>query len=269
MDHHADLALSKQAFDDLLALCTPENVRTWQPSTEQRAHYIRLAERALDGLEKLETLEQRRLLTEGQLHSVIPESLLAFVRDQMKPRVSAIRTALDCLDPDGKLLRELLARIGRPSGARVRVRGTFEEGLQQIYQLLERNPDWGDDHHFLPDTAYDVLDSKLIQFEPDAWLDRAGELLPIRTHKSSLVLPIHVRLRLEELYRAYIFGLWLSVFALSRAILEYSILDNLSKFKIEPTWPPDRDGSRKEKKLSHIMRSSANISRSSRSQWVF
>jgi hypothetical protein len=97
------------------------------------------------------------------------------------------------------------------------------------------------------------LDSKLIQFEPDAWLDRVGELLPIRTHKSNPVLPIHVRLRLEELYRAYVFGLWLSVFGLSRAILEYSILDNLSKFKIEPTWPPDRDGSRKEKKLSHLI----------------
>lgn len=62
-----------------------------------------------------------------------------------------------------------------------------------------------------------------------------------------------MRLRLEELYRAYVFGLWLSVFGLSRAILEYAILDNLHKFKIEPMWPPDRDGKRKEKKLSYLI----------------
>jgi hypothetical protein len=60
-------------------------------------------------------------------------------------------------------------------------------------------------------------------------------------------------MRLEELYRAYIFGCWLSVLSLCRSILEYAILDNLHKCKIEQSWPPDRDGKRKEKKLGHLI----------------
>jgi len=256
MDYHPDLALSKQAFDQLCDLCKPEHVQTWQPTPEQRATYIQLAERVLESLARLETLEKRRLLKEGRLQNVIPDTLLTFVREQLRPWARALRDALDHLDPDpgNKLLRELLLDIGPPRGARGCVQATFEEGLQQMYQLIDRNSDeWGDDHPFMPDSAYEVLDSKLIQFDPDAWLDRAGELRPIRTHKTNLVLPSHVRLRLEELYRAYVFGLWLSTFGLSRAILEYAILDNLHKFGIDPAWPPERDGSRKGKKLSLLI----------------
>ena len=253
MDYHPDLALSKQAFDQLCDLCKPEHVQTWQPTPEQRAMYIQLAERVLEGLARLETLEKRRLLEEGRLQNVIPNTLLTFVREQLRPQERALRDAVDYLDPDpgNKLLREFL--LDPPSRTNRRVWGTFEEGIQQIYQWIDRNLEEGDDHPFMPDSAYEVLDSKLVQFDPDAWLDRVGELRPIRTHKTNSVLPAHVRLRLEELYRAYVFGLWLSVFGLSRAILEYAILDNLHKFDIEPAWPPERDGRQKGKKLSRLI----------------
>lgn len=253
MNYQPDLALAKQAWEQILKLCEPEHVRTWQPTSEQRAMYIQLAERVLEGLAQLESLEKRHLLENARLQNVIADTFLAFVREQLRPRARALRDALDHLDPNpvSKLLRELLLdppkRTGRPVWA------TFDEGIQQISDLIEQNPDWEDDHPFMPDTAYEVLDSKLIQFDPDAWLDRAGELRPIRTHKRNFDLPSQVRLRVEELYRAYIFGLWLSVFGLSRAILEYAILDNCQKFKIEPTWPPDRDGKRKGKKLSYLI----------------
>jgi hypothetical protein len=251
MNYQPDLALAKQAFERILALCEPERVQTWQPTPEQRATYIQLAEQVLEALSGLETVEKRHLFKDGQLQNVIPDTLLAFVREQLRPRSPSLRKALDYLDadPGNKLLRELL--LDPPPGTGKRIWATFEEGIQQIYELIERNPDR--DHLFMPETAYEILDSKLIQFEPDAWLNRVGELRPIRTHKRNLVLPSHIRLRLEELYRAYVFGLWLSVFGLSRAILEYAILDNLNKFGIDPAWPPERDGSRKAKKLSHLV----------------
>jgi hypothetical protein len=138
-----------------------------------------------------------------------------------------------------------------PGGAKGRVKATFDEGLQQIYNLIERNPD--QEFGFLPDAAYEVFDSKLIAFEPDLWLDRVAELAPIRTERKNALLPVHVRFRLEELFRSYVFGCWLSVFALARALLEYVILDNLHKFDIDRFWPPDREGRRREKKLEHLV----------------
>jgi hypothetical protein len=48
--------------------------------------------------------------------------------------------------------------------------------------------------------------------------------------------------------------LWLSVLALSRAILEYAILDNLHKVGIDPRWPPvRRDSTGKRKKLVELI----------------
>lgn len=75
----------------------------------------------------------------------------------------------------------------------------------------------------------------------------------MRTHKTNHAFSAHIRPRLEELYRVYVFGCWLSVFGLSRSILEYAIIENLGKFQIDPRWPSDRDGARKEKKLSHLI----------------
>ena len=45
----------------------------------------------------------------------------------------------------------------------------------------------------------------------------------------------------------------LSVLGLSRAILEYAVLDNLHKFNIEPSWPADSKGKQKNKKLSDLI----------------
>jgi hypothetical protein len=254
MNRNADLALGKQAFDQLLRLCEPATVKTWKPTLEQKAEYVRLAEVAVSAVEELQALEQRQLLVDGQLHSSLPESQLAFVRDQISPRIDDIRAAADFLDPEGKALRDLLHWFNTgPSGAGKGVRATFDQGVQEVHSLLDRNPDWEDDRGFRPALAEEVLESKLIRFEPDSWLDRAGELTLVRTDKRNFSLPGHVRIRLEELYRAYIFGMWLSVLALSRAILEYAILDNLFKFKIEATWPPERGQPCKPKKLAHLI----------------
>ena len=254
MDRHAELALAIQSFKDLMELRDPGLVRDWSPTSEQRSGFVALAEIVLDGLTRLEQIERRQLLSEGVVQSFVPEGMLTFIRDQMKPHVKEIRAALDSLDPEGKLIRELLYDFGLPAvGSGKTVRGTFEEGVQQIYQLLERNPNWNGDRSFVPDAAVEVMDSKLINFQPDDWLERAGEILPIRTSKRGVDLPVHVRMRLEELYRVYTFGCWLSVVGLCRSLLEYVILDNLHKWKIVALWPADRDGKRKEKKLWHLI----------------
>jgi hypothetical protein len=199
MNQNSDLALAKQAFDELIALCAPEKVADWNPLDEQRAAYIRLAEKAREGVQRLETAERRQLLTEGSSVSVLPEALLAFVREQIRPRDAALRAAIDHLDPEGKPLRELWAQLEEGwSPISHTLLSTFEEGLQQIYQLQDRNPELENVQDFAPDTAYEIVNSRLVRFEPDAWLSRVQDILPIRTEKKNFQLPMHIRFRLRS-----------------------------------------------------------------------
>ena len=252
MDKHARYALLRQDFEHLLSIRDPASVNDWQPTEAQRLAYGQLLERVLNGIDAVQSFEKRQVLREGNTQSYVSDSSLAFYREQVEPRIAALRHAYETVDPDGACLYEFLEDLGAPSGAGGWVKATFEEGLQQIYQLIDRNPDL--ESTFLPDTAFEFMDSKLIGFDPDSWLDRAGALAPIRTDRKNMSLPIHVRLRLEELFRAYIFGCWLSVVALSRTVLEYAILDNLHKFDIDRYWPlQDKSGKRKEKRLEHLI----------------
>lgn len=251
MDRHAHIALLHQDLDRLCALREPEQIEGWKPSEEQRLVYAKLLDSILNRIDEYRSAEKRQLLREGRVQVDVSDSAFTFFHHQLEPRIPALKKAYDAIDPDGAEMYRLLEGIGVPGGASGRLRATFDEALQQIYNLIDRNPD--QDFGLLPDTAYEVLDSKLIAFEPDSWLDRAGQLAPIRTERKNALLPVHVRFRLEELFRAYVFGCWLSVFALARAILEYAILDNLHKFEIDRCWPPDRDGKRREKMLEHLV----------------
>jgi hypothetical protein len=251
MSYHAELALLKQNFEQLLALCDPVSASDWRPTDSQRLAYVQLAERVLGAIDRVRNLERRKLLKEGQPQEYVPHSILFYIRDQVGRRVSALKETLDRLDPDGADIRRLLDDLDRFTCP---VNQTFETGIEQVRELIDRNPDMDFDSWLHPDTACEVIDSSLISFDPDSWLDRARELVPIRTHKKDVLLPSHVRLRIEELNRAYIFGCWLSVLALSRAILEYAVLDNIHKFEIKPTWPDvGRDKKRKAKKLADLI----------------
>ena len=254
MDRLARLTVMKQNFERLLAMSDPRLEVDWRPTETQRRVYVQLAEGVLSELDHYTALERRGLLKDGQIHSYIPESMLSFVRGQVMPRVGALRATLDRLDPEYAALAKELDEIVEQCRPRGRVRDALEQGLEQVRDLLERNPDWEPDR-FVPDSAYEVLDSKLINFDPDAWLERVADLAPIRTrHNRDDVLPMQVRLRIEELYRAYVFGCWFSVLALTRAILEYAILDNLHKFEIDSRWPPlGQDPNGKIKTLAQLV----------------
>ena len=216
MDRHAQATLLRQEFEQLCALREPEKVREWQPTDEQRLVYAKLLDRILNRIDDYRSTEKRQLLKDGQVQVAVSDAAFTFFHGQLEPRIPALKKAYEAIDPDGAELYALLERIGMPGGANGRVKATFDEGLQQIYGLIDRNPD--QNFGLLPDRSYEVLDSKLIAFEPDLWLDRAAQLVPIRTERTNALLPVHVRFRLEELFRSYVFGYWLSVFALARAI---------------------------------------------------
>lgn len=119
----------------------------------------------------------------------------------------------------------------RPAGRGGGVRATFEQGIGQVRQLIERNPDM--DFAWLhPDLAESVVSSKLIAYEPDAWLDRIAELEPIRTAVEGPSLPMPIRLRLRELFQVYTFGCWFAAISAARATLEYALMENAARYSI-------------------------------------
>ena len=255
MNVHAELALAKQAFEQLLALCEPEKVAVWQPSSAQRDEFVRLADAVSTAYGKLRWIERGRLHADAQVHSVVPEAQLAFLREQLRPRLTSIRAAADLLDPEGKLIRDCIfdAYAGNHSAEAPYVEWGIDEALVALKQLLGRNPEFDEGHDFALVRISEFMDSQLVQFEPDAWLERAQQLTPIRSGRSNFSLPGQVRIRMQELHRAFVFGLWLSVLTLSRGILEYAILDNAAKLGIDPRWPTDQSGKRRSKKLSHLI----------------
>ena len=251
MDHHARLAMLRQNLEHLLSLRDPAFIETWRPTEEQRVTYAQLLDRVLNGIDEHRAAEKKDILRYGHVQVHTSDSAFIFYRDELEPRLQALKHAYSTVDPAGAELYRMLEGLGAPGGAGGGVKRTFEEALQQIYNLIDRNPD--QDFRLLPDTAYELLESKLVLFDPDSWLDRAADLAPIRTARKNVLLPVHVRLRFEEAFRAYIFGCWLSVLALARAILEYAIQDNLHKFSVDQYWPADRNGKRSEKKLEHLI----------------
>lgn len=240
------LAFIRQSLTELISIRDPATVAEWAPTDEQRAHYTTLLWNILDHVDHLRGEGRTRLLDEGETHEHLPEGPLQYYASECLPRLQVLKRALQVLDPQQADLFELLEGIGSPRGAQGRVKATFEVGIDKVVELIDNEPHFEDD--FFPDDAMKVMDSKLIGFDPDAWLDRAGQIDAVRMGGTRARLPEQVNLRLLELYRSYLFGNWLSVLALSRSVLEFAIHDNLSRFGINPDVPDDRAQRRGERK---------------------
>ena len=93
-------------------------------------------------------------------------------------------------------------------------------------------------HNFITDLTEEDFDSmglnlsdcdniiKKPYFNPDDWMANEEDLSLFVTSEE---VPPHVKARIKEIYRSFIFGNWMSVIALSRCLLEYSIIDFLTK----------------------------------------
>lgn len=252
MNDKARLALLRKDMESLLRILEPAQVNQNRPADSQRLVYGQLLAKILNAIDEYKSAEKRHLLLTGHVQVDAADPSFAFYRDQIEPRLNQLKRAYETVDPAGAEFYALLEGIGAPRGAGGRVRQTFDVAIEQLNDLIDRNPDSA--FPFLPDTASSILDSKLINFDPDAWLDRVNELEQVRVERKNLLLPVHVRFRLEELFRAYVFGCWLSVLALVRAVLEYATLENAKKFGIDTHWPPSGpNGVRRAKTLEYLI----------------
>ena len=91
-------------------------------------------------------------------------------------------------------------------------------------------------------------------FEPDQWLRNAEAIGPVLGPKASIRVPGNVRVRLREVSRSFILGNYLAAIALSRAILEYSLIERAFTVGIDPR-DPDKPG--RNKRLAWLVEDAA------------
>lgn len=65
-------------------------------------------------------------------------------------------------------------------------------------------------------------------FVPAYWEENEKELFPVIVTHPIQNIPKHVKKRMQEIYRSFIFGNWMSVLALSRCLLEYALIHRKS-----------------------------------------
>ena len=231
MPKPTDFAAAIRAFDRLVALQNPDLIQYWNPPAQLRREYIELAEEVVFTLDALQAVETLTLHDGAEVESRLPHDVVVAMRSRVKPRESALWDALNVLDPDNQPLRELRVFQTRPAGRGGGVRATFEQGIEQVRQMIERNPD-ADFAWLKPGLAELVVSSKLIAFEPDEWLDRSESIEPIRTAIEGPTLPMPIRLRLRELFQVYTFGCWFAAISGARASLEYALMENAGRYSI-------------------------------------
>ncbi len=252
MDLHVELSQAVAALAAVRALREPSSVADWEPSANERLTYIAKCEQVIAALDRLFIHEKRQVFDQGQVQAYVPGPLLRDLREVLVPIEADLWVALGHLDPENQFMRELLYEpMTWHSGKGLWA--TFDQGISQVRDLIERNPGEGFEEIYHPNQAEELLESRLIQFDPDGWRERALGLAPVRVGNINLVLPGNLRLRLEEIYRTFVFGCWISVVSLCRAALEYGLLDNAKRLGLATHWPADRDGRVRQKRLSDVV----------------
>lgn len=227
-------ALIKQNHLDLYSICDPSFVSDLRPKRNQKDRYMELLNSIILHKFEIERDFKEGVIDQGAVQRDIPRGLLEYYNNEIIPSLPVLFQAGKTLDPYFLLKVSLYDGVSVPNSEERIVLSTFSAAIEQMVCLVEDEPDQVD--AFSISGANKILNSWLIDFEPDGWLKNADELYPVKTARNGAEIPVHAKHRLTEIYRSYTFGNWLSVLSLSRSVLEYVILDNIHKFKIEPTY---------------------------------
>lgn len=102
-------------------------------------------------------------------------------------------------------------------------RRTIDEILKDAFARLVNDPKLNDYHEAELEGVKYLIGHEI--FRPDDWWQRSKILTPVMGDDIDSRLPGSIRQRLKEIYRSYLFGNFLAVIALSRATLEYAMID--------------------------------------------
>lgn len=249
------LTFIKQQYVKLTSICDPKLVSDIRPSKNQRGTYVELIKSIKSNKDIIDEKLNKISFQDGSIQADFPADTLDFFINTISKDINNINRAFKIIDPNSEstfyLIEDLLRDMYIEHRKEKKVYNTFDYSLERLQMIVEDNEDL--EGLFSIERSFEIIESKLIKFNPDDWLDNANSLMPIRTSRKGHEIPIHARERLIEIYRSYVFGNWLSVLALSRTVLEYVIFDNLTKLGIDKYYTITNSNEKKIKKLSHLI----------------
>lgn len=169
--------------------------------------------------------ELLQLLSASALPLVeIPQSLRDFYENEYRPNRERLESAhFGHLDISAFVDSEDTPGDVRHSSP---VNLTLDSALHCHETTLELNPDFEGRTDFDIEACRKLL--ALPFFEPDEWLERLRSITPIFVSRKPARVPSHVRLRVSEVIRTFIFGSFLASAGLARSLLEYALRERAS-----------------------------------------
>jgi len=239
------IALAQQHFRDLTELSSIDNLRAGEFGEGAKRRHI---ESLLDKLSKLIVKIQGALA--DRVKSVeqspivgLPAAHAEFLREKLLPNARTIQEA-DLKASGEEMLLELLKYEG--SGSPLTVKNSMWFAVDYVDLMLDED----DDRRWMVDVASEVLDETW--FQPDSWRENLRLLRPALVGRDESSVPTHVRVRLAEVYRTFMFGAWMATIALSRAIAEFSLINRASYLNIQAT-RKGSDGVERYRKLDELI----------------
>ena len=89
-------------------------------------------------------------------------------------------------------------------------------------------------------------------FDPDQWMRNNHELHPVSGEDADRLLPSNIRIRVREVYRSFVLGNYLAAIALTRAMLEYAIMEHAARLDINPYFT-DQIGRKRTRRLRELV----------------
>lgn len=180
----------------------------------------------IDGYDELRNLLRRRVREASRLTGLKPaeQKYFAEVIEPREPVFSRISlwSLFNSVDSDGDWLRrELKAakqRVSYPE--RDSILKAFDIGLVRMENDEEALSDYEWFNEIDIEGARELVESEM--FRPDLWHEHAESIRPVLLGKHPAVHN-QLRLRLDDLYRSYILGQYLSGIAMARSVLEYAL----------------------------------------------
>jgi len=210
----------------------------------------------------------QRLRVEALLDKL--NALIVQIQGALSERIRSDETPIMSLVPSHAhfLRAELLPH------ARIIQKASFTaDGLADLFDLLEdesvdsshtiRNALWfttdyadnllddQDERRLSVDIAQETLEQQW--FQPDFWSSNLRMLRPALLGKSESAIPTRIKVRLAEMQKAFVFGAWMATIALSRAIIEFALIERAQSFGVSPVRKTS-DGTQRYLKLDDLIK---------------
>jgi hypothetical protein len=231
-----DLAIAKQHFEELTSLTTIDSLARGNYETGAKWERIQeLLEKIIILLPDIKEVFFLQLDKSDTPIMQISANLKEFYTVELEPNANKLFD----IWVDIKGLKELMVLLSKELNQPHRERPiakAMDAALDRWVNVLTDGElkEWLEEG-FSIETAGNFLDKAF--FAPDLWLENSRLLsrpILLGRHQRNSNVPLHIKTRLTEIYRAFIYGLWMSAIALSRSVAEYAIINNAGRFDIDP-----------------------------------